>query len=391
MIYKTLRELRVSVVHPETKRVAFGDNLRVTNILELISNASFQVSDVRVPVIDRNYLSTYDGLRNILLNILPPHKSTSMSLNFSRENIIRNLGFVVSLNHIVRVFRRLKPDIVMAETSPVGWVTSVVAKQLSIPCVIDVHGLAFAEAKGRGSRNWQQIMNLEKEAFENCDQLIVVSEKMKEYMSKQFNISNKKMVVAPNGSTVQQLTAKYETPLNVIYAGIFSYWEKVHDFLDIAKHANSTMFNFYLAGAGSLKNQLVNRIRKEKIPVTYLGYIPKRNMHTLLAKMQIGIAPSTRDLARQVASPIKIFDYLASGLPVITPRIGDWGDFVASEYCGIALEDDTIDKYVEALNILASKDTWTTMSRNALKLIEDKYSWDKVLWPIVNLIERTYK
>jgi glycosyltransferase involved in cell wall biosynthesis len=229
-------------------------------------------------------------------------------------------------------------------------------------------------------------MNIEKEAFENCDQLIVVSEKMKEYLSKQFNISNKKMVVAPNGSTAQQLTAKYQTPLNVIYAGIFSYWEKVHDFLDIAKQANPNKFKFYLAGTGSLKNQLIRRIREEKISVSYLGYIPRQDMPALLGRMQIGIAPSTKDLARQVASPIKIFDYMASGLPVITPKIGDWGNIIEKENCGIALETDSIKNYIEALNTIAEKGVWTNMSHNAVRVIKEKYSWDRSLKPLLNLL-----
>jgi glycosyltransferase involved in cell wall biosynthesis len=391
MTYKILRELRVSVIRTENKRIILGDSIRVKKISESINKAGFQALDVRFPLIDRNYLSTYEGLKNIFLNIFPLHESGNLSLNFSRESIIKNLEFNVSLNHLVRTFRRLKPDVLLAETSLVGWVTSIVARKLSLPCIIDVHGLAFAEAKGRGRRNWQRIMNIEKEAFENCDQLIVVSEKMKAYLSKQFNISNKKIAVAPNGSDSQQSVAKYEYPLRVIYAGVFAYWEKVDDFLDIAKQADPQTFKFYLAGTGSMKNQLIKRIQDEKIPINYLGYIPQQKIHKLLSQMQIGIAPSTKDLARQVASPIKIFDYMASGLPVITPRIGDWGDLVAIEDCGIALDKDTIEKYLEALNILASKDTWTAMSRNAVKIIKERYSWDKVLLPIVNLMERRYK
>jgi glycosyltransferase involved in cell wall biosynthesis len=229
-------------------------------------------------------------------------------------------------------------------------------------------------------------MNIEKEAFQNCDQLIVVSEKMKEYLLKEFKIPNGKMTVAPNGSSVQQSVARYEKPLRVMYAGVFSYWEKVNDFLDIAKQADHKTFKFYLAGAGAMKNQLIKRIQEEKIPINYLGYITKQKIHRLLAQMQIGIAPSTRDLARQVASPIKIFDYMASGLPVITPKIGDWGDIIEKENCGIALNNDNIDNYLKALNTLAQEDIWKTKSRNAIKSIEEKYNWNKVLEPITNLL-----
>jgi len=387
MTYTTLRDLRVSFVHAENKRTILGDSIRIKKISESINKAGFQVLDVQFPIIDRNYLSTYEGLKNVSLNILPPHKSDNLSLNFSRESVIGHLGFSVSLNYLVRIFRRLKPDVLLAEQSiEVGWITSIVAKKLSIPCIIDIHGFAFAEAKGKGCENWQQIMNIEKEAFENSDHLIVVSEKMKEYLSKVFKIPNKKMTIAPNGSESQQSVAKYEHPLRVIYAGVFSYWEKVNDFLDLAKKADPKTFKFYLAGGGQMKNQLIKRIQDEQIPINYLGYVPKQEIHNLLSQMQIGIAPSTKDLARQVASPIKIFDYMASGLPVITPKIGDWGEIIKQENCGIALDDDSTENYVKALNTLAQKNIWTTQSKNAIKIIQEKYNWAKVLEPITTLL-----
>lgn len=386
MAYKTLHELRVSVIGTRSKRIIFGDSIRVEKISESIDKAGFQVLDVRFPLIDRNNLSTYEGLKTMFLNVFPPRKSDSLSLNFSRESVISHLEFNVSLNYLVRTFRRLKPEAILAETSIVGWVTSTAAKELSIPCIIDVHGLVFAEAKGWGRKNWHQTLNMEKEAFENCDHLIVVSEKMKEYLSREFKIPNKKMTVAPNGSDSQQSVAKYEHPLRVIYAGVFSYWEKVNDFLDIAKKADPHTFKFYLAGTGPMKNLLIKRIQDEKIPINYIGYVPRQKIHKLLSQMQIGIAPSTKDLARQVASPIKIFDYMASGLPVITPKIGDWGEIIKQENCGIALDDDNTENYVEALNTLAQENIWTTRSKNAIKAIQEKYNWAKVLEPITNLL-----
>ena len=54
-------------------------------------------------------------------------------------------------------------------------------------------------------------------------------------------------------------------------------------------------------------------------------------------------------LLMQVASPIKIYDYLAAGLPVITPKMGDWGDLISRENCGISLDDDTVDNYLNSL------------------------------------------
>jgi len=377
-------KLRVLFVHSGRGKTILGESIRSQKLFEAISRAGFYALDVQVPRMTRDSLFTYDGLRNMLLNFFPTHKSAFSSFDY--KSVLRQLGFNISLNFLTRIFQKLKPNLVLAETSILGWAASKAAKKLSIPCIVDVHGLAFAEARGWGRKNWQQLMSLEKEVFEKCDYLIIVSKKMREYLSKEFKIPNKKMIVAPNGSEVQESIAKYEIPLKVIYAGNFSYWEKVYDFLDMAKYADQKTFRFYLAGAGLMKNQLIEKIKKEKIPIKYLGYIPRQKIHMLLEKMQVGIAPSTKDLARQVASPIKVFDYMASGLPVVTPRIGDWGDIIEKEDSGIALSDDSIENYLKALDILTHENIWTIKSINAVKCVKEKYNWDKAFKPIMDLL-----
>jgi glycosyltransferase involved in cell wall biosynthesis len=355
-------------------------------IRESIQKSGIKFSDIQLPYITRSNFFEFESLKKIFLNIYPPFKPDSSKSTFTNMRMLQQTTFNISLNHLIRAFRSQRPEVIIAETSPAGWVTTLAAKKLGIPCIIDVHGLAFAEAKGWNQKDWRQTMNLEKEAFKNSDHLIVVSERMKEYISKEFKITNKKITIAPNGSDLQQSVAEFQKPLKVIYAGIFSYWEKIGDFIDIAKQANQETFRFYLAGAGPIKHQLIERIRKEKIPISYLGYVPRQRINKLLARMQIGIAPSTKDLARQVASPIKVFDYLASGLPVITPKIGDWGEIINNEDCGIALVDDNVESYLKALDILAQKNIWTEKSRNAISVIEKKFSWTKVLEPITNLL-----
>jgi glycosyltransferase involved in cell wall biosynthesis len=227
---------------------------------------------------------------------------------------------------------------------------------------------------------------MEIEALENSNHIVVVSKKMRDYIIKKMRIAGAKIIVAPNGSNPQEVHAVYSKPLRIIYAGGFAYWEKIHDFVEIAKRANPQKFEFYLAGDGPLRNELLRKIKKENIAITYLGSIPKPRIFSVLSKMQVGIAPSTKDLTRQVASPVKIFDYLAAGLPVVTPKIGDWGDLIADEDCGMALEDDSIEEYLKALDTLADECTWNEKSLNAIKVIDDKYSWNKALQPLKNLL-----
>jgi len=375
----------ILLVYEGGKKQVLGDYIRIKKISEILIRAGIYVLNIQVPAINRHYLLTLNGLKNTFLNFNFSNK-LNIPLSFNCKSIFRYLEFNVSLNFLIRVLRKFKPRVILGEGSTVGYVISIAAKKFSIPCIVDIHGLAFAEEKGKGYENWQELMEIEKRVFQTCDHLIVVSKRMKKYVSKIFGVTDKKIIVASNGSDIRGSFAKYKIPLKIIYAGTFSYWEKVNDFLNIAKEANSRLFKFYLAGEGPLKASLIKRIKREKIPIKYLGYIPAQDIHKLLVRMQIGIAPSTKDLARQVASPIKVFDYMASGLPVITPRVGDWGDIIEIEDCGIALNNDDIENYLNALYILAQESIWTNKSKNAIKCIKEKYNWIKVLEPLTSII-----
>jgi glycosyltransferase involved in cell wall biosynthesis len=214
---------------------------------------------------------------------------------------------------------------------------------------------------------------------------------MKEYIVSHFDVKRNKITVTPNGSDVQTFTSKYDFPLKVIYAGNFSYWEKVEDYLEIAKNADQKAFKFILAGDGPQKKDLLRQIEKEKISIQYLGCMRRHEILKVMSTCQVGIAPSTRDLSRIVAFPIKVLDYMACGLPVIAPKVGDWGEMIERENCGILVEEDKVEGYLEALEVLKNKEIWLEKSRNGIRAIETKYNWNKILFPITNVLVETSK
>jgi glycosyltransferase involved in cell wall biosynthesis len=381
-----LDSLRVAVVHNTNPYAVLGDRIRVEAMIKMLLENGYETLDVRIP--------SKRAVRDLLYAVTGSEKTRLLKTFLSRKGITDGMSLVAStsgttLSGMTRLLARLNPDVVLIEltSTKIGWAASIAARNLSLKCILDAHGLGFAEARGRGKKNWLQVLNIEKETFQNCSHIIAVSYPMKECLKNEFGICDEKISVAPNGSQPHRPTAKFEMPLKVIFSGIFAYWEKVWDVLDIAQNANRKMFKFFLAGSGPLRNELLSKIRKEKIPITYLGQIGRDRIYEVLSKMQVGLVPSTRDLTRQVASPIKTFDYMACGLPVLTSKIGDWGKMISEEHCGFALENDTVEEYLKALNVLVAKDAWQEMSGNGIEAIEKRYSWNSCLRPVIDSIE----
>jgi len=381
-----MRNLRILVIHEATS--GLGNTIRIEAILKFLQNSGFNVYEAVLPSITFRYVKK-EGISKILTHFLPFRKFRLYNL---KNPVLLYFNLNLAINVLEWIGRDLDFDAILATGYIASWLAPDIVKRSSASLIVDVHGLAGAEAKGSNDASARIKEILEAEAFKSCTQLLVVSNRMKEYIILHFKIPVDKISVVYNGADPQELKAKFSRPLKVIYAGNFAYWEKVDDFLEIAKKVSSNDFKFYLAGDGSMKKHILARIKKEKIPIKYLGYMPRSKMLKVLSKMQVGIAPSTRDTARLVAFPIKVLDYMSCGLPVIASKVGDWGEMIQRENCGIPLEEDKVEDYLEALEVLKNKEIWSEKSRNGIRAIKKKYSWNKTLYPVTNvLIEASKK
>ena len=85
--------------------------------------------------------------------------------------------------------------------------------------------------------------------------------------------------------------------------------------------------------------------------------------------------PSSSDLARQMGTPAKLFDYLSVGLPVAANNVGGWSSIIEKNKVGILTSDDPKQFADDIVDLLRSKDRLSQYSRNGLELVRSKYNW----------------
>lgn len=337
----------------------------------------------------------------VLFNMNPNYRPLRKLLNYPTTifQIPKNLLLLngipatkyLTYEHLCRHFlmKTLKehnPDILWTESIIPSSVATQVLGEMNIKNKIthfsDIHGLASAEYIenqfiNHGSKHYEYLKSREKQVFEKSDFLVVVSKPMQEYVKQNFE-TKAKIIVVPNGSDIQTNTAKYTKPLKVIYGGIFAFWEDIDSFLDLAKIREGKE-DFYLMGKGPLQKHVLSRIEDEKIKINFLGSMKKPDALKMFSQMSVGIAPSVSTLTRKVASPVKVFDYLACGLPVITPDVGEWSEIVNNHECGIVTKNSSAEEFSMALDNLNNEKTWDKMSTNGINLIKRKYNWSALL------------
>jgi glycosyltransferase involved in cell wall biosynthesis len=115
--------------------------------------------------------------------------------------------------------------------------------------------------------------------------------------------------------------------------------------------------------------------------VTFLGAQPHERMPALLAGSDIGVAPFDPGAHGPLAlgfywSPLKIFEYMASGLPVVAPALPRITELVESGREGLLYDPRDPDALANALQALVDPARRAALGRAARARAERDFSWE---------------
>ena len=75
--------------------------------------------------------------------------------------------------------------------------------------------------------------------------------------------------------------------------------------------------------------------------------------------------------------PIKLFEYMAAGIPVISSNFPLYKEIVEGNNCGICIDPLDINAIYDAINKIAKDKVYADkMRKNGRKAIEEKYNWE---------------
>jgi len=109
--------------------------------------------------------------------------------------------------------------------------------------------------------------------------------------------------------------------------------------------------------------------------------VPHAAVPGLLAAADIGVAPFAPDQFRALElgwfwSPIKIFEYLAAGLPVVTGDIEELRALLPDEVANFYRPSDPLALAEAIMELEADRPAVRHMSKAARALADEQYTWD---------------
>ena len=123
----------------------------------------------------------------------------------------------------------------------------------------------------------------------------------------------------------------------------------------------------------------------------FLPYTDYLNIHKYLLQARVGIIPLPPFKKFMKNIPLKLFEFMGSGLPVVLSDLPPSRQFIEGQDCAIAVEPDNIDEYVDAIEfLLKNPDRAMEMGENGKRLVFTKYNWsfeEKKLFDLIDELE----
>ena len=220
------------------------------------------------------------------------------------------------------------------------------ARQLGIPCLVEVNAPLVLEQKSyRRLKLEEDAYRIEREVFFEADALIAVSGAVRSYALSR-GASAERVFVVPNGVDTERFRPQVP-PVELAptagrfvigFVGSLKDWHDVGTLLDAIKTLvrEAPDYHLLIVGDGPLRPWIEGYVRGAGLEqhATVTGWVSYADMPAYLNRFDVAVAPygAIEDF---YFSPLKLYEYLAAGRPVVASRVGQVCDVISDGKTGV--------------------------------------------------------
>ena len=309
--------------------------------------------------------------------------------------VINMLQFPIRIWRVCKKFD--KPDVIYTSSPDLFTAFSAVllAKKMMLPKIMEVRDLwpeSIVEFSGMSRTNpiIRVLYVVEKWLYRTADRLIFTMEGGKQYIcDKGWNkdVSLEKIVHINNGVdlkeyetnksefVVQDEDLEGENIFKIVYVGSIRQANNVGQLIKaVEKIRTSKNYSLLIYGDGNEKAKLEEYCFEHGLShVKFKGKVEKKYIPYILSKSNLNILNyKSTGLVKYGGSQNKLFEYLASGVPVYS-NVEMGYSIITENGCGIEKSVHDEDEYANILRefIDLNSDEYEKYRRNALKTIRE--------------------
>jgi len=273
------------------------------------------------------------------------------------------------LPRAVRAILRVRPDIIHAQGTQMALTAFVASKMARIPYIVYGRGEIYVNWIGKGL--------ISRLLFNNASRVIAQTTDMANEMSK---YTHKPVEVVPNGIDTSRFGVlsrskarrKLSLPAEgkaVIAVGRCRPEKNLRVFVEAAKMDNRN--TYILVGDGPEANHLR---RQADGRVVFCGHVSNTDIPTYLSAADVLVNTSLSE-----GFPVAILEAMASGLPVVAPRVCGIPEIVEDWVNGTLTVPNSAASTSKAIKLILSDSNWSKVMAENNKRKAGQYTWENVV------------
>lgn len=304
---------------------------------------------------------------------------------------------------VAEAFDPAPPDLVYERHSLFGWSGIGIARRYGVPFIMEVNAPIAQEQEGYDRFVLMRTSErMEAEVLRGADALISVSGVVADWIATR-GVARERVTVIPNavsrtlferqtdGARIRERFGLAGKRV-VGFVGSFQAWHDagclVRAFARV--HERHPDIHLLLVGYGPLREELAKSAAARKLSnaVTFAGSAPHAEIPDYMAAMDIVTAPYPKWNGEFHGSPMKVFEYMASGRPIVAAALGQVGDIIEHERTGLLYEPGDEEGLVAGLErMLADPAAAARMGAAAREKALRDHSWDAVVARVLRIAE----
>ena len=266
------------------------------------------------------------------------------------------------------VIRQGQPDFIYERSSLWSRAGVTLAKRHRIPHVLEVNApLAYEQRKYRSLCLPGLAARVERGVWRSADLLIAVSRRLQSYLEG-AGVPGERILVLPNGvepapflRDEERAAARERLKLGgrfvIGMVGTFKAWHGTNELLaafeSLYRAESSGGVNrphLLLVGDGPMRTALEERVRSAGLAdaVTFTGTVQHSDVPRHIIAMDVAVAPYPA-LEESYYSPLKLFEYMAAGRPIVASRMGQIAETLVEGETGLLFDPGNVNELAACL------------------------------------------
>lgn len=330
------------------------------------------------------------GLEQASLIRLPSSTSTDPR---QREVHAQHLN-----EHIVAALAQAGPfDMVYERYSLWSFAAMEYANGQALPGILEVNApLIEEQARHRQLIHRADAEQTARRVFAAASALVAVSTEVADYLSSYHQTCGRIHVI---GNGVNPTRFQYaatpppKRPFTIGFVGTLKPWHGLDDLIEafVQLHRDHADSRLLIVGDGPKRPQLEAALKAHGLAdaAGFTGSVAPERVPQLLAAMDVAVAPYP-DNQDFYFSPLKVLEYMATGLPVVASRIGQLDGLIEDGRNGILCPPGQPTALARALaHLIANPALRRTLGNAARRTVEQAHSWQTVTQRILKLAGMT--